>query len=75
MGKRALLLPSFTTMLGKHLAKEGKYLWVSGADPDRGERGSSHGQIFSTLKNSGLTAFPDIGFQTFSGGAYYPEPP
>ena len=28
-----------------------------GADPDRGERGSSHGQIFSTLKYSGLTFF------------------
>ena len=29
----------------------------SGADPDRGERGLSHGQIFSALKYSGLTFF------------------
>ena len=37
-----------------------------GADPDFGERGSSHDQIFPTLKNG----VPGIGFQTFSRGPY-----
>ena len=31
----------------------------AGADPDPNKRGSSHGQIFPTLKNSALTFFQD----------------
>mgnify|MGYP001798573311 CR=1 FL=1 len=43
-------------------------LHAAGADQDNGDRGSSHGQIFPTMKTFGLMAFPGIGFQTFSGG-------
>ena len=33
---------------------------LPGADPDIGERGSSHSHIFPDLKNSRLTLFQDI---------------
>ena len=42
---------------------------ISGADPGRDERGSSHGQIFSTLACSALT-FLKILYQTFRAIRY-----
>ena len=36
---------------GNQVFKLSLYAPHSGADPDRGERGSSHGQIFLTLEN------------------------
>ena len=34
---------------------KGWHVWRTGADPGRGESGSSHGQIFSTLEYFELT--------------------
>ena len=45
-----------------------------GADPDCSKHGSSHGEVFPTLKNSGLTFFQDMVFKHFLEG-HTPGPP
>ena len=52
----SMLSSSLTQMLKKSPIKRiYSKDWKTGADPGRGERGSSHGQIFSTLEYFALT--------------------